>query len=73
MASEETQKAGADGSVATAEETLSVTDNRTGQSYEMEITDGTVRAMDFREIKVSEDDFGPVSYTHLTLPTKRIV
>jgi len=62
MASEETQKAGADGSVATAEETLSVTDNRTGQSYEMEITDGTVRAMDFREIKVSEDDFGLMTY-----------
>ena len=42
--------------------TLSVTDNRTGQSYEVEITDGTVRAMDFRQMKVSEDDFGLMTY-----------
>jgi citrate synthase len=41
---------------------LSVTDNRTGQSYEIDITDGTVRAMDFRQIKVSEDDFGLMTY-----------
>src|ERR671930_1679064 len=50
------------GGVATAEETLSVTDNRTGESYEVEVTDGTVRAMDFRDIKVSEDDFGLMTY-----------
>src|SRR4026207_1600134 len=43
-------------------DTLSVTDNRTGETYEVEITDGTVRAMDFRQIKVSEDDFGLMSY-----------
>jgi citrate synthase len=43
-------------------DTLSVTDNRTGQSYEIEITDGTVRAMDFRQIKVDEDDFGLMTY-----------
>jgi citrate synthase len=61
MASEE-NKAGEDGGVATAEETLSVTDNRTGQTYEMEITEGTVRAMDFREIKVDEEDFGLMTY-----------
>ena len=40
------------------EETLSVTDNRTGRSYEMPIKDGAVRAMDFRQIKVNDDDFG---------------
>ena len=28
----------------------------------MEITDGTVRAMDFRQIKVSDDDFGLMTY-----------
>ncbi|MGI8631546.1 MAG: citrate synthase [Solirubrobacterales bacterium] len=44
------------------ERTLSVTDNRTGESYELEITDGTVSAMDLRGIKVSEDDFGLMSY-----------
>src|SRR3954466_4011543 len=43
-------------------DTLTVTDNRTGKTYELEITDGTVRAMDLRQIKVSEDDFGLMSY-----------
>ena len=43
-------------------DTLTVTDNRTGRTYEVEITDGTVRAMDFRQIKVDEDDFGLMTY-----------
>ena len=43
-------------------ETLSVTDNRTGRSYEIPITDGTVRALDFRAIRVAEDDFGLMTY-----------
>jgi citrate synthase len=43
-------------------ETLTVTDNRTGQTYELPITDGTVRGMDLRQIKVAEDDFGLMSY-----------
>ena len=61
--SEETQAGnGEAGSVATAKDTLSVTDNRTGKTYEIEITDGTVRAMDFRQIKVDEDDFGLMTY-----------
>jgi citrate synthase len=65
MANDETQEQA--GGVATAEQgeqadTLSVTDNRTGASYELEITDGTVRAMDLRQIKVSEDDFGLMTY-----------
>jgi citrate synthase len=42
--------------------TLSVTDNRTGRTYEIEITDGTVRSTDFRQIKVDEDDFGLMTY-----------
>ena len=45
-----------------ASDNLTVTDNRTGESYEMEITDGTVRAMDFREIKVNDDDFGLMTH-----------
>jgi citrate synthase len=45
-----------------AGDTLSVVDNRTGKSYEIEITDGTVRAIDFRQIKVDEDDFGLMTY-----------
>jgi citrate synthase len=61
--SEETQAGdGQAGSVATAKDTLSVTDNRTGKTYEVEITDGTVRAMDFRQIKVDDDDFGLMTY-----------
>jgi citrate synthase len=60
--SEETQSGNDAGGVATADDTLSVTDNRTGKSYEIAITDGTVRAMDLRQIKVAEDDFGLMSY-----------
>jgi citrate synthase len=65
MATEEKAQAGqsGDGAVATAGgDTLTVTDNRTGETYELEITDGTVRAMDMRQIKVSEDDFGLMTY-----------
>ncbi len=62
MAEESTQDSD-NGSVATGKaDTLSVTDNRTGETYEMEITDGTVKAMDFRSIKVNEDDFGLMTY-----------
>lgn len=42
--------------------TLTITDNRTGKTYELPITDGTIRAMDLRTIKASEDDFGLMSY-----------
>jgi citrate synthase len=61
MAEEETQSEDG-GGVATAQDTLSVTDNRTGESYEIEINDGTVKAMDFRQMKVNEDDFGLMTY-----------
>ncbi len=44
------------------QETLTVTDNRTGQTYELPITDGTIRAMDLRQIKVTADEFGMMSY-----------
>ena len=50
------------GGVATAAETLSITDNRTGETYEVPIEDGTVRAMALRDIKVGEDDFGLMTY-----------
>src|SRR5687768_1574718 len=43
-------------------ETLTITDNRTGRSYEIPITHGTVRAMDLRQIKVTDDEFGMMSY-----------
>src|SRR5882757_7676900 len=43
-------------------DTLSVTDNRTGKTFELEITDGTVRAMDFRQMKTDDADFGLMTY-----------
>ena len=43
-------------------DTLTVTDNRTGKQYEVPITDGTVRAMDFRQIRVDDGDFGLMTY-----------
>jgi citrate synthase len=43
-------------------DTLSVTDNRTGKQYEIPIADGTVRAMDLRQIRVDDDDFGLMTY-----------
>jgi citrate synthase len=42
--------------------TLHVTDSRTGRSYDLPITDGAIRAIDLRQIKVSGDDFGLLSY-----------
>jgi len=45
-----------------AKDTLSVTDNRTGKSYDIPIQDGTIRAADLRQIKASPDDFGLMSY-----------
>jgi citrate synthase len=63
MATEQqTTNAAADGRAGTGSDTLTVTDNRTGRTYEVPVTDGTVRAMDLRQIKVAEDEFGLKSY-----------
>src|SRR5919197_130005 len=62
MSTETQATRSADGVARSGAETLSVTDNRTGQTYEIDITDGTVRAMDFRQIKVDDDDFGLMTY-----------
>ena len=43
-------------------DTLSITDNRTGKSYELAITNGTINAMDLRPIKTGPDDFGLMTY-----------
>ena len=42
--------------------TLTITDNRTGKKYEIPITNDTIRAKDLRQIKVNSDDFGMMSY-----------
>ena len=46
----------------TAGDSLTVTDNRTGKSYEIPIEDNTIRATELRNIKVNEDDFGLMTY-----------
>ena len=43
-------------------DTLTIADNRTAKTYEVPIHDGTIRAMDLRQIKVSPEDFGLMSY-----------
>ncbi len=50
------------GDGASAEQRLLVTDTRTGRSYELPITDGTVRALDLRQIKIDDHDFGLMAY-----------
>ena len=55
-----------DGGVA---ETLTVIDNRTGTSYELPVTDGTIRASELRQIKVDADDFGLMTYDPAFLNT----
>src|SRR5437763_16380376 len=62
-----TEQRESEGGVAVAngaggQNSLSVTDNRTGRTYELEISDGTVKAMDLRQIKTGDDDFGLMAY-----------
>lgn len=45
-----------------ANETLTITDNRTGKIYELPIAHGTIHATDLRKIKVNDDDFGMMTY-----------
>jgi citrate synthase len=44
------------------QDTLTITDNRTGQSYTLPVEDGTIRAMDLRKIKTGPEDFGLMTY-----------
>src|SRR6266705_1812579 len=46
----------------TTNDMLRVTDSRPGRSYELPIVDGAIRAIDLRQIKTSDDDFGLLSY-----------
>ncbi|MDT4969179.1 MAG: citrate synthase [Acidobacteriota bacterium] len=43
-------------------DTITITDNRTGKQYEVPIEHGTIKAMDLRQIKVADDDFGLMTY-----------
>jgi len=51
------------------QETLTITDNRTGQSYVVPVERGTIRAMDLRQIKASAGDFGLMTYDPAFLNT----
>jgi citrate synthase len=43
-------------------DTLTIVDNRTGKTYELPIEDGTIRAVDLRQMKTSPEDFGLMTY-----------
>jgi citrate synthase len=45
-----------------AKDSLTITDNRTGKTYEVPIQDGTIRAIDLRKITTGEGDFGLMTY-----------
>src|SRR3982751_1232826 len=45
-----------------SDDSVTITDNRTGKQYQLPIQDGTIRAMDLRQIKVSDEDFGLMTY-----------
>jgi citrate synthase len=45
-----------------ANDSLTIIDNRTGQSYELPISQGTIKAVDLRNIKTGDDDFGLMTY-----------
>src|SRR3954470_332223 len=50
-------------------DTLTITDNRTGRTYEVPIEQGAIRATALREIKLDEGDFGLLSYDPAFLNT----
>jgi len=43
-------------------DTLTITDNRTGKTYELPITDGSIKASDLRQLKLDPTDYGLLSY-----------
>ena len=50
-------------------ESLTIVDNRTGKKYDLPIYDGTIRAMDLRQIRNAPDDFGLMTYDPAFLNT----
>ena len=47
---------------AVSKDSLTITDNRNGKTYEVPIQDGTIKAIDLRQIKIAADDFGLMTY-----------
>ncbi len=54
---------------AMAKDTLSITDNRSGKSYELPIKDGCIKTADLRQIRLDEHDFGLMGYDPAFLNT----
>src|SRR5579863_804360 len=54
--------AGSGTSAAGSRDTLTIIDNRNGRQYEIPIKNDTIRAMDLRQIKINDSDFGMMSY-----------
>ena len=52
-----------------AKDSLTITDNRTGKTYELPITEGTIKAPDLRNIKMDAEDFGLMTYDPAFLNT----
>jgi citrate synthase len=50
-------------------DSLSITDNRTGKSYEIPIQNGCIKTADLRQIRVDERDFGLMGYDPAFLNT----
>jgi len=57
-----TAQANSTDSPSTRRDSLTITDNRTGKTYDVPITNDTIRASDLRKIRVDENDFGMMSY-----------
>jgi citrate synthase len=55
-------KTGNGEAASVSHDALTVIDSRTGKKYELPITNGTIRALDLRQIKVHDSDFGMMSY-----------
>ena len=53
-------------------DTLTITDNRTGRTYELPVADGTIRAADLRKIKTADDDFGLMTYDPALMNTAAV-
>src|SRR5256885_1822961 len=53
---------GKDYVMSASKDSLTITDNRTGKQYEVPVKDGTIRAMDLRQIKTGDEDFGLMTY-----------
>ena len=59
---QESATTSAEGRSGDRRNTLSITDNRTGRQYEIPVKNDTIRAIDLRQIKVNDADFGMLSY-----------